>query len=80
MWASGRWHLSRHQNREDKPREGLGRAALQAEGAESAKTWRSDRALWVFRAAGRPVGLERMWEGAGGTRWGWEAGRSLSQS
>lgn len=42
MWASGRWHLSRHQNREDKPWEGLGRAALQAEGAESAKTWRSD--------------------------------------
>lgn len=46
------------------PRFGTG--VLQAEVTASAKTWRPDGALWVFGAAGRPAGLEQVWEGAGG--------------
>lgn len=71
VWASGRWHLSRDpkNTRTNHQEVGTGRSK------QSTEVQRPDRAWRVSGATGRSVGLEQVWEGAGGNRWGWVAGR-----
>lgn len=54
----------------------FGTGVLQTEGTASAKTWRLDRALWVFGAAGRLAGLEQVWGGGAGGPGAWQASQT----